>query len=173
MPRLAAFATRRRRLPLPAIATTFGVIGLLSAAVVVEGSWLERSIERALAVQSPPAIRLAAPPAPPIAGSESFWLSPAPNPALVPATYDTRLVVGSLVKLGAPGRERTLEVVEIRPLEAAGPADVVEGSAVEGSDLLVSLRDPAGDGRRIVRLILGAAEADLLAGATPRPDHAL
>lgn len=165
MPRRVSLAQS----PLPALAVTSSVLGLLAVGLASEDAWLERSIELAMdkGGQRTASTRVVAAP---VAGSESYWLSPQRTEAVRPASWRSGIKVGARVRLGAPGLERELEVIDVSNASLAHGSDRV---GLGDGMLILSLRDTSDPAAGLVRLVVDADTAARLSGTSKVADHAL
>lgn len=105
-----------------------------------------------------------------LSGSEEFWLDVrTPAPGTVPVALNDPLQLGDLITFASGGRERRLEVVDIRPIGdvamgTTGPAPIAQL-------MLVTCRDMAARDAHPVRFVI--EKDDALSGGPRRAPRAL
>lgn len=166
---MASAQSASRRTPRVALAgIVLGLSGLCLTAATSDQQFA-RGLELALQSKDQAAIQMAVSqsrPAPPVSGSEAFWLDTGTLAVPVrPATWTGRsLTAGDRFAFGGEQDRRILEVTDVRQLDATAAAAATAGK-LGAAMLLVTLRDTvAGDGAPMRLLV----EADApLAGLTP------
>ncbi len=105
-----------------------------------------------------------------LSGSEEYWLNArTPADAAMPVALTDPLRLGDQVTFASGGRERRLEVVDIRPVGDA--ATTATGSLPSASLMLITCRDLAAPAAHPVRFVI--EKDDTPAGGARRAPHAL
>ncbi|MGD9667633.1 MAG: hypothetical protein AB7U75_01080 [Hyphomicrobiaceae bacterium] len=166
-------AGERRRLPLLALGViVMGLAGLGMAAATSDARFargLEQALTQGSAVGATPQqiqSAMAARGAPPVSGSEAFWLdNPATAAPLQPATWRPRVITrGDRFQFGGGRETRVLEVTDVRqvPLQVDGPAATAKYNTPL---MMITLRDVGSPQAAPLRMLV---EADApVAGLVP------
>lgn len=153
-----------------------GGLGGLALSVANSGDQFARQLQTAL--KSGPAqsagadgaiVATSASLAPPISGTESFWLDGAKSAAPIrPAAWTGGPAPGDRFQIGGGREQRVLQVVEVRHLAGnggAGGVHTTDGASDTAGMLLITLSDVAAPESAPVRLLVDADAP--IAGLTP------
>ena len=108
--------------------------------------------------------------APPISGSEAYWLeSPTTSATSIqPATWQPRTISrGDRFQFGGGNAFRILEVMEVRQLPS--PADAAAHTAQDPAQMMITLRDVASPDAAPLRMLVDADSP--LVGLVPLTRH--
>lgn len=153
---------RRTRTSMAALGLS--VIGALALAATSTEALVERSFNLAIAdtAAPSPATRISSSS---VAGTEEYWLSQRPTPALAASEFELTLAawspdpirVGSVVSLSINGKAQTLEVVSLG--YAGLPVSTVANRPADGHLVLVTLREKGNPTAPLVRFLVEDAGA--------------
>lgn len=158
------------RPPRAALAAIAIGLGGLAFATMSSDRDFSSGLERALAVRAAGSDRMAViaqAGQPPVVGSEDYWLTrtPAGSAAVAPVAFVPGIDRGDRYEFAGAGGKRILEVIDVRPLDAALAGLTSQTGTVDSPQLLVSFRDVASDGAAAIRMLVDANAP--LVGLTP------
>lgn len=174
--RMATSATGRRTLPHLAFAVIAIGLGGMVMATATSDSQFASGLEAALADSSATGanqtlqVATSSRGAPPISGSEAYWLeSPTTSATSIqPATWQPRTISrGDRFQFGGGNAFRILEVTEVRQLPS--PADAAAHTAQDPAQMMITLRDVASPDAAPLRMLVDADSP--LVGLVPLTRH--
>lgn len=112
-----------------------------------------------------------APKAPPVTGSEDYWLGKAHLTHFTPAAWQSprSLSTGDKVTMTANGEKRLLEVVAVKSLDA----EALTGSSGASQSLLITLRPADGRKGSNVHILIDKTDDMSPLGGPIQPSHEL
>jgi hypothetical protein len=124
-------------------ALAVGLTALPSSETVLRNSF-------SIALEAAPAVREQIAKAPPVAGSEDFWLMSMRTPNGLPATKT--VAVGDRIALTVGGQDRKLEVAAVS--EFAPKVTEIDTRASTNHFVLITARDTASKDSRSIRFVM-------------------